>query len=212
MLPDSIPLTGYYYPNKMGRILLLSLEETMDKTELTALLQHSGLSQYIHNLPPEDYERQFDFAHIANLLNSLETLYGPRGSRGLAMRSGKAMFDYGLRNFGNLAGVADPAFKVLPLTTKLKIGLPAIARVFTQLSDQVSHVEETEAHYLYTIDRCPMCWGRQAEQPVCHISTSILQTALHWVSDGREFRVEEIECMATGGSACVFRVDKEPIK
>lgn len=211
-MPDSIPLTGYYYPNKMGRILLLSLEETMEKNELNTLLQHSGLSQYIHNLPPEDYERQFDFAHIANLLNSLEALYGPRGSRGLAMRSGKAMFDYGLRNFGNLAGVSDPAFKVLPLTTKLKIGLPAIARVFTQLSDQVSHVEETEEYYLYSIDRCPMCWGRQADQPLCHISTSILQTALQWVSDGREFRVEEIECRATGGSACVFRVDKEPIK
>lgn len=122
----------------MGRILLLSLEETMDKTELNTLLQHSGLSQYIHNLPPEDYERQFDFAHIANLLNSLETLYGPRGSRGLTMRSGKAMFDYGLRNFGNLAGVADRLSKFCHSRPNFKIGLPAIARVFhpTQRSGQ----------------------------------------------------------------------------
>lgn len=212
MLPDLIPLTGYYYPNKMGRILLLSLEEIMAENDLETLLQHSGLVQYLHNLPPEDYERQFDFAHIANLLNSLESLYGPRGSRNLALRSGRAMFEHGLRNFGNLAGVADPAFKVLPLSTKLKIGLPAVARIFTQLSDQVSHVEEQEESYLYYIDRCPMCWGRQSDKAICHISTSILQTALRWVSDGLEFRVEEIECMAMGGSACVFQIDKEPIK
>ncbi|MEI2607902.1 MAG: V4R domain-containing protein [Candidatus Promineifilaceae bacterium] len=211
-MPDSIPLTGYYYPNKMGRILFLSLEEVMGQADLETLLHHSHLSQYIHNLPPEDYERQFDFAHIANLLNSLEQLYGPRGSRNLAIRSGKAMFEHGLRNFGTLAGVAEPSFKVLPLSTKLKIGLPTVARIFTQLSDQVSHVEEKEEHYLYYIDRCPMCWGRHADHPVCHISTSILQTALYWVSDGQEFRVEEIECIAMGHTTCIFRVDKEPIK
>lgn len=111
-----------------------------------------------------------------------------------------------------LTGVAEPSFKVLPLSTKLKIGLPTVARIFTQLSDQVSHVEEKEEHYLYYIDRCPMCWGRHADHPVCHISTSILQTALYWVSDGQEFRVEEIECIAMGHTTCIFRVDKEPIK
>ncbi len=211
-MPDSIPLTGYYYPNKMGRILLLSLEEVMGRTELETLLRDSGLGEYIHNLPSEDYERQFDFAHIANLLSSLETLYGPRGSRSLAVRSGQAMFEHGLRNFGSLAGVSDPAFKVLPLSTKLKIGLPTVARIFTQLSDQVSHVEEKSGSYLYYIDRCPMCWGRQADKPFCHISTSILQSALRWVSDGLEFRVEEIECIAMGDAACIFQVDKEPIK
>ena len=211
-MPDLIPLTGYYYPNKMGRILLLSLEEIMAKNDLQTLLQHSGMAQFLQQLPPEDYERQFDFAHITNLLSSLETLYGPRGSRNLALRIGAAMFEHGLRNFGNLAGISDPAFKVLPLSTKLRIGLPAVARIFTQLSDQVSHVEEQDDVYLYYIDRCPMCWGRHSDKPVCHISTSILQTALRWVSDGLEFRVEEIECMAMGSAACIFQVDKEPIK
>lgn len=211
-MPDLIPLTGYYYPNKMGRILLLSLEEIMAKNDLQTLLQHSGMAHFLQQLPPEDYERQFDFAHITNLLSSLETLYGPRGSRNLALRSGAAMFEHGLRNFGNLAGISDPAFKVLPLSTKLRIGLPAVARIFTQLSDQVSHVEEQDDAYLYYIDRCPMCWGRHSDKPVCHISTSILQTALRWVSDGLEFRVEEIECMAIGSAACIFQVDKEPIK
>jgi hypothetical protein len=41
-----------------------------------------------------------------------------------------------LRHFGALAGAGDLAFKVLPLGTKLKIGIPAMAKVFSQVSDQ----------------------------------------------------------------------------
>ena len=52
------------------------------------------------------------------------------------------MFARGLKGFGALAGVGDLAFKVLPLSTKLKIGVPAVARIFTQFSDQSSRVEE----------------------------------------------------------------------
>ena len=57
-------------------------------------------------------------------------MYGPRGGRGLALRAGRATFVEGLRNFGALAGAGDIVFKVLPLSTKLKIGLPALARYF----------------------------------------------------------------------------------
>ncbi len=211
-MPELIPLTGYYYPNKMGYILLLALEEELGRDNLNTILQDSQLTQYLSQLPAKNYERQFDFAHIANLLHSLETHYGPRGSRTLSLRTGQTMFEQGLKNFGDLAGVTDPAFIVLPLSTKLKVGLPAIARIFTQLSDQITHVVEQPDHYLYYIDRCPICWGRRAEQPICHLSTSILQSALRWVSGGLQFRVEEINCIAMGDPSCVFKVDKEPVK
>lgn len=209
---DLVSETGYYYPNKMGRILLHSMEEVMGRNGLNALLNLTNMRPLIQELPPDNLERAFDFAYITNLNRGLDEIYGPRGGRGLALRGGRAIFSRGLKQFGALAGVGDLAFKVLPLSTKLKIGVPAVARIFTQFSDQSSRVEEFDDHFLYYIDRCSMCWERHTDRPICFIAVGILQEALRWVSGGLEFRVEETECIAMGADACVFKIDKEPIK
>lgn len=211
-MKELVPASGYYYPNKMARILLVSMEEVMGRNGLNALLNLTEMRQFIQEPPPDNLERQFDFAHIANLTQGLDEIYGPRGGRGLALRGGRAIFSRGLKQFGALAGVGDLAFKVLPLQTKLKIGVPAVARIFTQFSDQTSRVEEYDDHFLYYIDRCSMCWGREATRPICYIAVGILQESLRWVSGGLEFRIEEIECIAMGAKSCVFKIDKDPIK
>lgn len=211
-MKDLVPQSGYYYPNRMGRILLASMEEVMGRNGLNALLNLTDMRQFIQEPPPDNLEREFDFCYIANLNKGLDEIYGPRGGRGLALRGGRAILTRGLKQFGALAGVGDLAFKVLPLKTKLKIGVPAVARIFTQFSDQTSRVEEFDDHFLYYIDRCSMCWGRHTDRHVCYIAVGILQEALRWVSGGLEFRVDEIECVAMGAKACVFKIDKEPIK
>ncbi|HID51271.1 MAG TPA: 4-vinyl reductase, partial [Anaerolineae bacterium] len=96
-MKDSVPLSGYYYPNKMGRILLMSLEEVMGRNGLNALLNLVDLRQLINELPPDNLEKEFDFAHISNINRGLEEIYGPRGARGLALRGGRAIFSRGLR-------------------------------------------------------------------------------------------------------------------
>jgi len=209
---DLVPESGYYYPNKMGRILLHSMEEVMGRNGLNALLNLTSMRALIQETPPDNLEKAFDFSNISNLNKGLEEIYGPRGGRGLALRGGRAIFSRGLKQFGALAGVGDLAFKVLPLSTKLKIGVPAVARIFTQFSDQTSRVEDLDDHFLYYIDRCSMCWGRETDRPICYIAVGILQEALRWVSGGLEFRIEEIECIGQGAESCVFKIDKDPIK
>ena len=81
---DLVPPSGYFYPNKMARIFLLALEEVMGRNGLNALLNLIDLRQYIHELPPDNLQREFDFAHISNINTGLEDIYGPRGGRGLA--------------------------------------------------------------------------------------------------------------------------------
>jgi predicted hydrocarbon binding protein len=203
--------SGLYYPNKIARIYIMAMEDVMGKNGLNAILNLAGLQNYIDNYPPDNLERQFDFADFTALNAALEDMYGPRGGRGLALRAGRACFSQGLKNFGALAGVGDLAFKVLPLGAKLKMGLPAMATIFTNFSDQVSEVQEHDDHYTYTIKKCPVCWGRKADKPVCHAAVGLLQEGLRWVSGGHEFRVVENECLASGGANCVFIIYKEPI-
>ena len=209
---ELIPQSEHNYSNRMGRMYLIALEEVMGRSKLDELFELTKLGEYKTGLPPENLKRDFNFANISNLNKGLEELYGPRGGRGLSLRSGRALFARGLRQFGGLAGVSDLAFKVLPLSTKLRIGVPAIARIFTQFSDQTSYVEEHDDCFYYYIETCSMCWGRKGTRPMGYTAIGILQEALRWVSGGLEFRIEEIECMCMGAKRGVFRIDKEPIR
>jgi hypothetical protein len=126
------------------------------------------------------------------------------------LRAGRATFADALRGFGALAGVGDLAFKVLPLAAKLKIGLPAMANIFTQFSDQISNVQEQPDHYIYTLERCPMCWNRKADRPVCYVGQGLLQEGLRWVSGGHEFKVDLAGCIAKGDEIGKYIIYKEP--
>jgi predicted hydrocarbon binding protein len=207
-----IPKAGLYYPSKFGLITIKALEDVMGKNGLNAILNLAGLNIYTDNYPADNLEKTFDFADLSSINIALEEMYGPRGGRGLALRAGRATFADALKNFGALAGVGDLAFKVLPLQAKLRIGIPAMAKIFSQVSDQHSTVEERENEFVYTIHKCPVCWGRSGvDKPVCFIAVGLLQEGLKWVSGGNEFRVNESKCVALGESVCEFIIQKEPI-
>ncbi|MFQ5408859.1 MAG: V4R domain-containing protein [Anaerolineales bacterium] len=203
--------SGLYYPNRIARIYLHAMEDVMGQNGLNAILNMANLGEMLGNYPPDNLDKEFDFADYSALNAALEEMYGPRGGRGLALRAGRASFAKGLRDLGALAGVGDLAFKVLPLNAKLKVGLPAMAKIFSQVSDQKSTVKDTGNEYIYTIHQCPVCWGREAENPICFAAVGLLQEGLKWVSGGREFRVNESECIAAGAEVCEFVIQKEPI-
>ena len=206
-----IPKCGLYYPNRIARIYIQALEDVMGKNGVNAILHLAGLQHLIDNYPAENLDRAFDFADFSAINGALEEMYGPRGGRGLALRGGRAAFAQGVKNFGALAGAGDLAFRVLPMTTKLKIGIPAMAKVFSSVSDQRSEVTETATEYLYTMNPCPCCVGRKSDKPMCHAGTGLLQEGLRWVSGGHEFRVQETKCMGCGDDTCLLVVQKEPL-
>ena len=209
---ESIPKSGYYYANKIVLIILNSLEDVMGKNGVNAILNLAHLPQLIDHYPPDNLGKEFDFADVTAINMALEEMYGPRGGRGLAMRAGRAAFADSLRNFGALAGAGDLAFRVLPLQIKLRIGIPAMARIFSQISDQYSTVEEFDTEYRYTIHKCPQCWSRHGlDKPVCFMGAGLLQEGLKWVSGGSEFRVNESKCMAMGDAVCEYVIQKAPI-
>jgi hypothetical protein len=188
-----------------------SFEETIGRNGLNALLNLTESGAYIDTPPANDLVLGFDLATISNLNRALEVIYGPRGARGLALRSGRAMYDRIVDGFDLPTGFNELAFRLLPLQTRLKIGVPALARVITQYSDQVHRAADRGANFEYTVERCAVCWGQEAKSPLCHLTVGLLQEALSVFGRGQEFRVVQTECRATGAKACIFRIEKEPI-
>lgn len=201
----------YFYPNRMGRVVLLGMEEILGHGGVNAVLNLADLSVYINDYPPYNQDLKFPFAHISHLQAGLESAYGPRAGRGLALRVGRACLKYGLREFGSELGLTDLAFRLMPLQTKLTTGSEAFAALFNNYTDQQVSLERDEKYIIWHIQRCPLCWERQADGPCCHLAVGLLQEALFWVSGGKYFEVEEKKCIACGDSACTILMNRTPM-
>ena len=204
--------SGYCYPNLIARIYLGAIEEIMGANGIKALLNMADMKELIGNYPPANLNKEFDFVDFARLNEAMEMMYGPRGGRALSLRAGRKAFDQGLKNFGAMVGVADKAFRMLPLKLKMKVGLGAMARAFSATSDQISYVRETDDHFLYVIERCPVCWGRKSDVPICHAAMGIIVEGLDWGTGGKKFKVSQVTCHASGDPSCDFVISKEPIE
>ena len=201
----------FYYPNRMGRIILLSMEEVMGRNGVNAVLKLASLSDLIENYPSDNTELAFPFKTLGGITDMLESAYGPHGGRGLALRIGRACFNYGVRQYGTQLGLTEMAFRLLPLPMKVNAGAKVFAELFNNLTDQRVRVEEADGKLLWHIDRCPLCWERKAQDPVCHLAVGLLQEALYWLSGGKVFNVEEQTCIATGDTTCTIVIDQTPI-
>jgi hypothetical protein len=202
---------AYFYQNRMGRIVLLALEEILGGTGVNAALNQAMLPDFIGNYPPHNQNLEFPFQSLSRLQGALDEMYGPRGGRGVALRAGRACFQYGLREFGPLFGLTDLTFRLLPLQTKLRMGATAFADVFNKYSDQRVRLEDKGSHLYWHIERCPLCWERQVDSPACSMAVGLLQEALYWVSGGRYFEVEETHCIARGDTVCTIAIEKTPM-
>ena len=201
----------FHYPNRMGRIILLSMEEVMGRNGVNAVLKLAAQPSLIENYPADDTKLDFPFSTVSNIGETLEQVYGPHGGRGLSLRIGRACFNYGVRQYGTQMGLTQMAFKLLPLPSKLSAGAKAFAELFNAFTDQRVRVEEDGRRLLWHIERCPLCWERKTHEPACHLAVGLLQEALYWLSGGKVFNVEEETCTAAGDSMCTIAIDQSPI-
>jgi predicted hydrocarbon binding protein len=202
---------AFHYPNRMGRIILLSMEEVMGRNGITAVLKLASQASLIENYPPDDTKMEFSFSVTGSLMGMLEQMYGPHGGRGLSIRIGRACFNYGVRHYGVQMGVTAMAFKLLPLPAKLSAGTKAFAELFNTFTDQRVRIEEDGRNIYWHIERCPLCWERKTQEPACHLAVGLLQEALYWLSGGKVFNVEEQTCIAAGDKTCTIVIDQTPI-
>lgn len=201
----------FFFPNRLGRIMMLAFEEVMGKSGINSVLNLASLSSLIDNYPPFDDKRIFPFDVFSKLQISLERGYGPHGGRGIALRAGRVFFSHGLRSYGPEMGLNDTDFRLQTPDLKLLSVLRTMKDFFNQYTDQKVTLKESEQKILWEIERCPWCWGRRVYEPVCQFSVGMLQEALYWVSGGRFYNVVEETCIAQGDTACLVVIDREPL-
>jgi predicted hydrocarbon binding protein len=198
--------------NRRTRIYLDALGDVMGRHGLSALLRVAGLTAWIYDPPPYDNVLEVDAVDFVVLNTTLEEIYGPRGARSLIFRTGKIVFAKSLEQMGAEMGLNPTALKLMPLDTRVKRLLEALARGNAQQGDIDALVTEEPGRLLYTLTRCPECWGRSGlSHSICEGMVGFIQAAIEWAGAVEHYWVKEIECGATKAvkdSTCVFAVNK----
>lgn len=200
------------FSNKMGSIFFQGMEEIIGQKGVNAALDSAELTHLVNNYPPYSHDSRIRMYELGDVQTGLEKLYGLQGSQGLALRSGRACFKYGLREFGSQLGLTQMSFKLLPLSMKIRTAAALFAGSLDEECEQHVCIDEDPDCLFLHIERCPICWGRHSESPACHLAVGILQEALYWVSGGKYFDVKETDCIATGAHRCTMAIQKTPVE
>ena len=202
----------YFYPNRYARIILTSAREIVGENGVKALLNMGGMPEFIEEYPPANMRKEFSFDNVSQLQQAFWDMYGARGAQVFATRAGVQCFNDGLKQFGSVAKAGQLAMQVASMEARINVGLKFFAKFFNQVSDQVSSVSEDEENWYWHLERCPMCYNRTAEKPVCHLAVGVLQGALAWASQGRRFRVTPVQCIAMGAEEGIIQIEKQPLE
>lgn len=200
-----------HYPTPFAHIILRSFEEILGEPDFSNLLSQTGLEHLKGPLTDEDSSDGLGFDELAALHSSLERQFGLNAGRGLAVRAGRVCFRAGLKRFGDELGFSAQAFRLLPLEAKLQRAATALAKTINRQTGQEVTVEFGEGAHRLKVHRCPVCWGRTADSACCHLTVGLIQESLFWLSGGHSYPVEETQCLANGGDACVFEIGRQPI-
>ena len=201
----------FFYPNIWGRSILTSANEILGENGVNALLNLAGLQVYINNYPDDNIKKEFSFSHVARLQQALYDMYGSRGARVFATRGGEQTFQHSMDKYDKVQKAAQAAMRVGSTEMRNRVGLQFFSKFFNTVSDQVVRIDDDETYWYWIIERCPMCWERTADEPVCHLGVGVLNAASTWATGGAKFRIQEIECKAKGDENCVYALDKVPI-
>ena len=200
----------YFYPNIWGRNFLTATEDIVGRNGVNALLNLARLQEYIGNYPPENIKKSFPFEHVAGLQQALYDMYGSRGARVFATRSGEETLNYTISKFDLVRKAANAAMRVSTPEIRQQVGLQFFSKFINAVSDQVVHLKEGQSYWYWIIERCPFCWQRVADEPVCYLGIGVLKAALSWATGGKQYRIAEKRCIAMGDPACIYIIEKHP--
>lgn len=194
--------------NATLRVLLEAIEEVMGVNGTKAVLNAGKLSNYIDNYPPKNLELGATFEEYGVIQQAVEDFYGPRGARAMLLRIGRATFQFGLRDQPKILGLAGVALKALPEKKRMSLILERIAKAARERVNQPTTIREDDDAFYFLVEKCPCHWRPAHDKPCCYVTVGALMEAMAWVT-GKLHRVEEVACIASGASNCVYRIAKK---
>jgi hypothetical protein len=205
----TIPVSGYTYPNIFIRIFLLSLEDVAGENGVKTILNLADQSDLIGNYPPANMDSEFDIAHYSMIIAALDELYGVRGAKILATRAGHAVFNESFKAIGDPFGINSESYQSKTVEEKIECGLAYVLAAFT--GKKPSSIPRTDDnHFLFSVQLCPVCWGRTTDTPRCFLTSGLLREAIRWATGGLLVPVTQVKAHSCGDATCDYVIPIKP--
>ncbi len=188
--------------SQIAQIMIEGMQEVVGADDLHGLFQHS---------PVMTADRP-TYKDVCQFSEAVEASFGPRGGRGVLCRSGRAAFKRFLPGLWQQLNLTNLQYRLMPTPARIKLGLRALAAAMAGMYDQDITVEDMHSHWVWVMKTCPHCYERESRGPVCDFAVGVLQEFFAWASSGRFYMVEEVECMAAGGTCCRIQIHKQPLE
>src|SRR5436189_6451232 len=111
----------FFYPNRMGKIILRALEEIAGPEEYKKVLKTANLEMFIDHPPSGDLERQFPFEYVAAIQSAVESVWGAETGREMNRRVVRGCRSGGLQESNLLNGIANLPVRMLQLGLYLHV-------------------------------------------------------------------------------------------
>ncbi len=200
--------------NPLWHVVLQATEEILGRGVVDALVNSGERIVPTGGQPSSASEVRTAFDAWYRFQEVVEQRYGTRAGRGVIVRIGRACFKYGLDEFGGRLGLNDLAFRLKPSSERTALALQALADFLRPALCQRIRLESDEGALYLVLERCPLCSAQEQAGrgiPGCYLLIGLLQEMLYWVSGGRSFLVEEVECLASGSRRCTIKINKAPL-
>ncbi len=197
--------------NLISKIVVEGVQEMIAQAGLNALIHRALSDGLMEKNPTAGSSVLLEPGDIKALHIAADKVYGPRGARGIALRSGRAGFGYFLRKYGELLGFETMEYRLLPSRIRLGKGLERIAEMLREQCGLDVQVENDGRNWFWRVENCPECLDQQSESSLCHFTAGFLQEYLSWASGGKYYQVTELQCRSCGAEACVFQIDQRAL-
>ena len=195
--------------NKACRVILLGVNEIIGKNGLKSVLNYTGLTKYIDNLPPNDTEKTGPkISEVAKLSEGIEEIYGKNGARAILLQVGRMQAKWGVEENPDIAKAAQTAMSQMSESDRAKVILNYTADTISKQLDTETWIEQDGDVYFYKDKSETHCFNRKSEVPVCHTAVGFLAGLVAWAVGNNGWKVEETGCMAMGEPMCTYRISK----
>jgi hypothetical protein len=189
----------------VGSLFVLGMQEVIGVAEAERILANAGLPGVDKQLTGAGKGFSFPANLFDQIIDSLEKVYGAQAGRGIALRSGRACFKHLVWELGSEIGFTDTNYRLMPLKKKLITGSDKLARVLSLQMQEIVTCQEEPSRYVWRIE------SNRQENPVCYIVSGLIQEFSSWVSGGKQYKVQSVECVSKGDPSCMIVVDKTPL-
>jgi hypothetical protein len=150
-------------------------------------------------------------ANTGDIQTALEDLYGLRGGRGVALRSGRVSFDQLLRMDGKEMGLMELNYRMLPSQARIFMGLQLLADKISSMMANAITVEDGTDAWQWRMTADVQLGQERGMRSSCHFLVGFLQEYLMWASGGKYHHVQEVECGIGEEQTCMIRLEKNSL-